>query len=250
MGIQRALSLRLERFSSALGKSGCTTPRRGSEAGEAVLPRRSTSSMSSMSSIGSSSSLTNSGSSLCPPQHAQWLDSRALVVVASLAAQLEGRAECERRAAAKDVFLCASTPALPLASYVTRLAGGLNMQCGAATCASFASCASPGVRATVLAKVYVDRVAAKGYCINRLNAHRLTAAAFLLAACLLADAGCEPSASAPGEARLWARLLLVQSEDLVPMQAALFALLGRELAVSEFQYADAELAALRWGRGQ
>jgi hypothetical protein len=247
MGIQRALSLRLDRLSSGLVKSSSTSPRRGSEAGETVLPRRSTSSMRSSSCSSGSGSPSSPSSSVCSPQPAQGLDSRALVVVASLAAQLEGRAECERRAAARDVFLCASAPALPLASYAARLAGGLNVQCGAATCASPASCASPGVRAAVLAKVYVDRVTAKGYCVNRFNAHRLMAAAFLLAARLLADAGCEPSA--PGEARLWARLLLVESEDLVPLQAALCALLDRDLAVSEAQYAGAEHAGLRWGRG-
>lgn len=244
MGIQRALSLQLERLSSGLVKSSSTSPRRGPEEGEKVLPRPSTSSMSSWSSSSGSGSPRSSSNSVCSPQPAQGLDSRAVVVVASLAAQLEGRAECERRAAARDVFLCASAPVVPLASYAARLAGGLNVQCGAA---SPAGCASPGVRAAVLAKVYVDRVTAKGYCVNRFNAHRLMAAAFLLAARLLADAGCEPSA--PAEARLWARLLLVESEDLVPMQAALCALLGRDLAVSEAQYADAEHAGLRWGRG-
>jgi hypothetical protein len=244
MGIQRALSLRLERLSSGFVKSSSTSPRRGSEAGEPVLPRRSTSSMSSSSSSSGSGGPSSSSNSACSPQPAQGLDSRALVVVASLAAQLEGRAQCERRAAARDVFLCASAPALPLASYAARLAGGLNVQCGTATCASPAGCASPGVRAAVLAKVYVDRVTAKGYCVNRFNAHRLMAAAFLLSARLLSSSGWDLA-----EARLWARLLLVESEDLVPMQAALCALLGRDLAVSEAQYADAEHAGLRWGRG-
>jgi hypothetical protein len=104
------------------------------------------------------------------------LDAHGLRVVVLVARDIEQSLHEEKRAAAKDAFTTGSVPQIALEVFFARLARYTNMWRGHA-----GGPESAGVRAAVIALIYLDRLRDSGYVVSWANVHRLAVAAFLVA---------------------------------------------------------------------
>jgi hypothetical protein len=165
MGIERRVSVRLERLAHGLVSSLLPGKPEETAALESSADAKEAEALKRVSDIGSAK-----------VSESEALDAHGLRVVMLVARDVEQSLLAEKRAAAKDAFTTGSVPQIPLENFFARLARYTNMWRGHP-----GGPESAGVRAAVIAFIYLDRLRDSGYVVTWANVHRLAVAAFLVA---------------------------------------------------------------------
>ncbi len=152
------------------------------------------------------------------------LSEQGVVVIKSIAQELEARVAIETRVNSEDLFAGDCAPSVSLFSYFCRLARYVNVWHGHA-----GGPESAGVRAAVMALIYLERLETHGVAVNAANVHRLSMVAFLLAVKISEDSfiGSE----------WWAKVGGVPSSELKTLEAKFCTLLSWTLSINDDVYA-------------
>jgi hypothetical protein len=152
------------------------------------------------------------------------LNEHGVAVIKSIAQELEARVASETRVNGVDAFAGDCAPSVPLVAYMSRLARYVNVWHGHAGGAE-----SAGVRAAVMALIYLERLEKGGFAVTAVNVHRLAMVAFLLAVKFSEDS------FIGGE--WWAKVGGVPCSELKLLEARFCTLLNWKLSVSDSAYA-------------
>jgi hypothetical protein len=206
MGIQQRLSVRLERFAGSLlhakklevEPAHEPPPKRASEVSVLEHDREE---------------LTASNA----------LDARGVTVVKSVADSMHALFEVGAEAA--DGFSTGKAPGISLVEYLHRVARYVNVWRGHAGGAE-----SAGVRAVVIALIYMERLHARGYLVNANNVHRLAMTGALL--------GIKETEDYPIHNEFWCKVVGVPAKEVCALEIAFCSLLKFELFVAASLYAS------------
>jgi hypothetical protein len=153
------------------------------------------------------------------------LSVHGVAIIRSIAGEVASRVSRESRVNEEDEFSRGQAPSVPLFDYYCRLARYVNIWRGHAGGAE-----SAGVRAAVMALIYLERLDDHGFVLNWSNIHRLSIVAFLLAVKFSEDSFIGTD--------FWGRVGGVPCSEVNSMEARFCTLVSFELFISDNTYAS------------
>mmetsp|Transcript_19574 Transcript_19574/g.36168 ORF Transcript_19574/g.36168 Transcript_19574/m.36168 type:complete len:218 (-) Transcript_19574:272-925(-) len=151
------------------------------------------------------------------------LNSSGVAIIRQIAEEVSARIKDETGVNEQDMFTKDTAPPVAIFDYFSRLARYINVWRGHSGGAE-----SAGVRAAVMAMVYLDRLMNTGYTVNSMNVHRLAMVGFLLATKMTEDT--------PIGNQFWAKVGGVPNKEVNLLEREFCRLINFELHIDENEY--------------